>query len=425
MRSAILVSAVALALFAPTPQTILSARTPSFGLGAPDTGKTDGIEHDRDWSRTAALEEIHGLLTTKFEKSETALRRGKIENWLKRVDETDVNFEGDAFVVAVAQYFVRDAVSARKTIIEYLRVHGKIPSSNYDPHLGRVLLSAVGSAAVGGDHATLEMALPSAIALSSNRSVVYQRVGGSLRRDGSATASQSLNGLLVMLLGDTTMTHVQKQQVVESIYSRGRGTKTKPASSRGNAASAGRSSGPKGLRPFREKDLDGKTISLVDEQYKGKVVLIDFWATWCRPCLLELPHVVAAYDRFHDSGFEVIGVSLDRPGAESKIRATLKRFGMEWRQIYDGGFWRAKLAVQNGVRSIPATFLIDRSGKVRYTQLRGAALGERIAELIGEPVPAASSGAASSGATSDGAAPNAGKSGTPSTPTPRRTTTKT
>jgi peroxiredoxin len=95
---------------------------------------------------------------------------------------------------------------------------------------------------------------------------------------------------------------------------------------------------------------------------------------------------VKAYKKHHRSGFSVIGISLDKPNAEKKIAQVAKKLGMTWEQIYDGGYWDAKLAKANGIRSIPSAFLIDRSGKVRFSgrDARGENLIANIEKLLAE-----------------------------------------
>jgi thiol-disulfide isomerase/thioredoxin len=128
---------------------------------------------------------------------------------------------------------------------------------------------------------------------------------------------------------------------------------------------------------FAEKDLEGKALSLAD--YKGKVVLIDFWATWCGPCIAELPNVVAAYEKFRDQGFEVIGISLDSD-RDALVNFT-KEKKIAWPQYFDGE--GSKLAMKYGIQSIPTTFLLDRGGKIVAKNLRGDVLAEAVKQAVG------------------------------------------
>ncbi len=111
---------------------------------------------------------------------------------------------------------------------------------------------------------------------------------------------------------------------------------------------------------FSTTDLDGKPISL--QQYRGKVVLLDFWAVWSGFCVGEMLRVKKIYDTYKEQGFEIIGVSLDTD--ETKLRNYLQENGIPWRQIYTGLERQSPLAQQYDVRSIPARWLIDRDGKL-------------------------------------------------------------
>lgn len=125
-------------------------------------------------------------------------------------------------------------------------------------------------------------------------------------------------------------------------------------------------------------DLEGKPISLAD--YRGKIVLLDFWAVWCGPCLGEIPRIKAVYEKYHDKGFEVIGVSLDEDAAV--LREFVTEQEVPWRQILDGDGFGGAFAKRYGIRSIPAPFLINREGKVISVKARGSLLDELVAAEI-------------------------------------------
>ncbi len=108
---------------------------------------------------------------------------------------------------------------------------------------------------------------------------------------------------------------------------------------------------------------DGKVRTL--SSLKGKVVLIDFWASWCRPCRMANPHVVEIYNKYKDKGFDVFSVSLDRPGQKDAWVAAIKQDGLVWdNHVSDLQFWNCAPAQTYGVRAIPATFLVDRNGNI-------------------------------------------------------------
>jgi peroxiredoxin len=129
---------------------------------------------------------------------------------------------------------------------------------------------------------------------------------------------------------------------------------------------------------FEVKDTAGKPLSIAN--YKGKVVLLDFWATWCGPCVRELPNVIKAYEAYHNKGFEIIGVSLDKE--EQKVASFTKEKNMTWPQYFDGLVWQNKLAVKYGINSIPATFLLDGQGTIIGHDLRGEALDQAVAKAL-------------------------------------------
>jgi thiol-disulfide isomerase/thioredoxin len=129
---------------------------------------------------------------------------------------------------------------------------------------------------------------------------------------------------------------------------------------------------------FDEKDMEGKPLSI--SKFKGKVVLIDFWATWCGPCVRELPHVLNAYEKHHANGFDIIGISLDKE--EKAVAEFVKKHEMPWPQYFDGKGWQNKLAAKYGISSIPATYLLDGEGKIIDRDLRGDALEQAVAMAL-------------------------------------------
>jgi peroxiredoxin len=129
---------------------------------------------------------------------------------------------------------------------------------------------------------------------------------------------------------------------------------------------------------FSEQDLSGKPLSLA--QFKGKVLLVDFWATWCPPCVAELPNVRKIYEAHHNQGFEIIGVSLDQD--RDKLEEFINKQNLAWPQYFDGQGWTNKLAAKCAIDSIPATFLLDGSGKIIGADLRGNALEDAVREAL-------------------------------------------
>jgi thiol-disulfide isomerase/thioredoxin len=136
---------------------------------------------------------------------------------------------------------------------------------------------------------------------------------------------------------------------------------------------------------FGGKDFTGKSFEF-PKDFKDKIVLLDVWATWCKPCVSEMPHMQGLFDRYKKDGFEILGICLDEPGKESSVQAVLDKQGAKWRQWYEAKGWNdSPIRKALGVSSVPRLFLVDGStGKVVETEprLRGEALTLTLAKLF-------------------------------------------
>lgn len=135
---------------------------------------------------------------------------------------------------------------------------------------------------------------------------------------------------------------------------------------------------------FTAADTTGTPVALSSVAGKGNYVLLDFWASWCRPCRMENPHVVAAYNRFKDKGFTVFGVSLDRPDGRQAWIDAIEKDGLAWTNVSDLRFWDCEPAGIYGVRSIPSNVLIGPDGTIVARNLRGDDLLNKLTEIYGK-----------------------------------------
>ncbi len=138
-----------------------------------------------------------------------------------------------------------------------------------------------------------------------------------------------------------------------------------------------------GIAPgFKAPTPTGEELALAD--VKGEYTLIDFWASWCKPCRYENPNLVKLYDQYHDKGLNILGVSLDQPNGKSRWIKAIEDDGLPWPQISNLQFWQDPIARAYNVHAIPASFLLDKDGVIIAKDLRGAQLEAKIASLLGE-----------------------------------------
>jgi thiol-disulfide isomerase/thioredoxin len=153
-----------------------------------------------------------------------------------------------------------------------------------------------------------------------------------------------------------------------------------------NPAVADMAKGEVQMRDLMKKPLDlqftaedGSKVDLA--KLRGKVVLIDFWATWCSPCMEEVPDVVNVYKELHDKGFSIVGISLDED--KSVLEAVTKAQGMVWPQYYDGKGWENVISSRYGIGEIPTMWLVDKKGMVVDVDAREG-LEDKVKKLLAE-----------------------------------------
>jgi thiol-disulfide isomerase/thioredoxin len=127
--------------------------------------------------------------------------------------------------------------------------------------------------------------------------------------------------------------------------------------------------------------VDGTEVDV--EKMRGKVILVDFWATWCGPCVAEIPNVVAAYTKLHDQGFEIVGISFDTDKDKEKMVKFTKEKQMPWPQFYDGKYWESSIGERFGIGSLPTMWLVNKKGMVVDTNPREG-LAKKIEKLLAE-----------------------------------------
>ena len=131
---------------------------------------------------------------------------------------------------------------------------------------------------------------------------------------------------------------------------------------------------------FAQADTNGKMVSL--SSFKGKYLLVDFWASWCSPCRAENPNLVKTFNKYKDKNFTVLGVSLDQPGAKQKWMDAIHKDGLTWTHVSDLKYWNNEASTSYGVQAIPQNYLLDPNGKIIGKNLFGKELDNKLEEIF-------------------------------------------
>jgi len=350
------------------------------------------------WTKKEAIDGINALIVPDRNAPNLGIiesRAEKVSAWLIKMEQTKLDLGEDAYIVAFAMYLDGGREAARKSLGDHIVKYGELPDNagKYTGWISRILPSAIGQALTEKEYDRVRATLPTLAKYGGSAYSAYATFATQLVDSNEPDDVMLLIDIITMSLNDSSMDGETKNNLLKFVYGNSEGPDTKNLASSSpteqkrvapSRATSPTTAGPSGIRfkTFNGYDLDGNEVSV--EDFKGKILLVDFWAAWCAPCIREMPNVAATYKRHKDEGFEVLGVVLEGKGRTDYIRATMKKLGMDWPQIYDGLGWRTRPAALNNVRSIPASVLLDRSGTPRYANLRGRTLERRVVELLEE-----------------------------------------
>ncbi|MCH2581095.1 MAG: TlpA family protein disulfide reductase, partial [Planctomycetes bacterium] len=274
------------------------------------------------WPREQAVKEIDALVVIEqLKQNKPADRMAQVRSWLKKIEATGLDLGEDAYVKAFPLYLVgkkENGSSSRPTsavecLVGHIIKHGGLPAEagqKYGGWIDRILPMAIYEALDAKDLGRGKALLPT-LALHGGRGAygAYSSFGSRLVKSEEPVDVKLLTELVAMAMADQSMDAEMKGKLLKYLYS---AEPREPRERKGSGAarpSRAAETGDLRFAEFSGKTLDGKEVSVKD--FRGKVLLIDFWATWCGPCVREMPNVVSSYEKYKDQGFAILGVTMD------------------------------------------------------------------------------------------------------------------
>lgn len=200
---------------------------------------------------------------------------------------------------------------------------------------------------------------------------MYQKLG-ELSKNFITANAENITGVLVFANSASSFSAIEQKEILDKLNTAAK--EFEPIQKIARTAIGAQ------FLDLKAKDPAGNDIALADFAGKGKVVLVDFWASWCPPCRADMPELVKMYEEYKGKDFEIVGISLDREH-EAWVKG-IEELNITWPQISDIKFWDSELSAAYGVRSIPHTVLIDKDGTIVARGLRGEELAAKIAEFV-------------------------------------------
>lgn len=293
-------------------------------------------------------------------------------DWNAKNDVLQVYVAPGNIVVSGADSVTHASISGSKLSAEYVRYRAEVLSSTEKASKEANAAFALASADQKKDKnytASLLLNLRAAMKVTDSLKYVYI--------NKNPNSFLSLEALDELAGKDPDV--VKIDPVFKKLSADVRGTKTGQALAKRLEDGIPTSVGALALE-FTQNDVNGNPVKLSD--FRGKYVLLDFWASWCGPCRRENPNVIKAYEKYKDKNFTVLGVSLDQASTKEAWLAAIKADGLVWTQVSDLQAWNNAVAKLYRIRSIPQNFLIDPSGKIVAKNLRENALSEKLATLL-------------------------------------------